>query len=454
MKHPASKMMKKTKKFRVKVLFAALTAILSLSACSKSSDEDAGEKSAGGGNNKVSWTWGSANGMSGDAEYSYNDQGFVTNVKLYNGANGNLYRELVYNYDSEFSTLNDSGCMSSLTTLDGGGNKLYDYHYTWSQSEKEEDSWYISYGYGYDYILDEVCTNISYQELSHTVLSSTLNNMMGKSAYYWITEWKGDQRSVTHVFAKDGREDEDMLISWDYDGKKLAGVKIGQYEKYYEASTDDNGTITLTRDESHKGESKDLVQKYTYTLEYTSDGKPSCYSYHFYKEYENTDEPSDNTDSLTFTYEKDALAKVVCVQETSDYSDRTFIYNTDGNLISEDYMQAILGSGEIGACSYEYHDNGSLAVMNLCDDFTAEDSSRIQESWCYDETGRLSAKEERDGDVVKNRDYYSETGNVIKRESFGKGDNGASYLETSKSFDEEGNTTELIRYWENGNIYT
>lgn len=196
------------------------------------------------------------------------------------------------------------------------------------------------------------------------------------------------------------------------------------------------------------------MQIYTYTLEYTSDGKPSCYSYHFYKEYENTDEPSDDTDSLTFTYEKDSLAKVVCVQETNDYSDRTFLYDADGNLISEDHMRGSIGSGDIGARSYEYYDNGILAKMNLYHDFTEEDSSKIQESWCYDETGRLSAKEDRDGDIVKNRDYYSETGNVIKHESFGEDDNGNTYLEASKSFDELGNTTEMIRYWENGNIYT
>lgn len=359
-------------------------------------DTDGNAKADGSDNaksSKVSWTWGAANGMSGNAEYTFDDEGFVTDVKLYNGANDALYRELVYSYDSGLSALDSNGYPSCLTTLDGGGNKLYDYYYTWSACEREEDSWYNSYSYGYDYILEETCTTISYQELSHTVLSSTMNNTMGKSAYYWITEWKGDERSVTHVYAKDGREEEDLLINWDYDNGDLEGIRLGRYEKVYEAETDKDGTITLTLDESHKGEEKELTQIYTYTLEYTEDGKPARYSYHFYKEYDNTDEPADDTDSITFTYEGDALSKVVCSQETTKYDDRTFLYDENGNLISEDHMQSSIGRGDIGARSYEYYDNNVLKAIHFYHDFTTEDSSTIQETWYYDENGLLESQD-------------------------------------------------------------
>lgn len=345
------------------------------------------------GKGKTSYTWGAANGMSGNAEYTFDEDGFVTDVKLYNGANDTLYRELVYNYDSGLSALDSNGYPSCLTTLDGGGNKLYDYYYTWAKCEKEEDGWYNSYSYGYDYFLNETCTTINYQELSHLDISSTMNNTMGISAYYWITEWKGKQRVITHVYAKDGREDEDMLINWDYEDGELDGIRLGRYEKFYGADVDEDGTITLTLDESHKGEEKKLTQTYTYTLEYTSDGKPARYSYHFYKEYNNTDEAADKTDSITFTYEDDVLAKVVCSQETNDYGDRTFLYDENGNLISEDHMRKSIGRGDIGARSYEYYDNNVLKAINFYHDFTTEDSSAIQETWHYDENGLLESQE-------------------------------------------------------------
>lgn len=417
---------------------------------------DSGAKASpdlGSGAPDTSWTWGAANGMSGNAEYSFNEQGFVTGVKLYNGATGALYRELVYSYDSEGSVLTQNGCASMLTTLDGGGNRLYSLSYSWAPCEREE-GYYISYAYGYDYVLDENCSNFSYQELSHLVLSSSTSNMMGTSAYYWITEWNGGRRSETQVFAKEGREDEDLRIVWEYDGEKLTGAKIGRYEKYYEASAGENGSITLTRDESHEGETKNLTQVYTYTIENAADGKPACYSYHFYKEYENTSEPDDETDSLTFTYENGALASVVCVQETNGYPERTFRYDTAGNLISEDTMQSILGKGEVGACSYEYYDSGILSAMSMYHDFTAEDPSAITETWRYDETGRLSAKEYLREGLVYKRESYDENGNVIKKQTYSQKDDGSTYEDTSNSYDEFGNTIEKIRYWEDGSIYT
>lgn len=452
------------------MLLAALLAVLALCACGgsngkESSTEDgsdasiskapssSGTKDSSVSTSNTSWTWGAANGMSGNAEYTFNEQGFVAGVKLYNGATGALYRELVYSYDNEDSALTESGCASSLMTLDGGGNTLYNLSYIWAPCERE-NGYYISYAYGYDYVLEESCSNFSYQELSHLVLSSSTSNMMGKSAYYWITEWNGSKRVETHIFAKEGREDEDLRIVWEYDGEKLTGAKIGRYEKYYEASAGENNSITLTLDESHQSETKALTQFYTYTIENTADGKPACYSYHFYKEYENTSEPDDETDSLTFIYENGTLASVVCVQETNGYPDRTFRYDTAGNLISEDTMQSVLGKGEVGACSYEYYDNGIVSAMSMYHDFTTEDPSAITETWRYDETGHLSAKEYvRDGLVYK-RESYNEAGSVVKKETFSQNDDGSSYPDASTSYDEFGNTTEKIRYWEDGSIYT
>ena len=87
-------------------------------------------------------------------------------------------------------------------TKDAGGNGLYSYRYEWAMCEKspdfwgargasdvtpiletaeliasgkapetEEDRFYSYYEYGYDMKLEESTGSVSYQEMSHTVLS-------------------------------------------------------------------------------------------------------------------------------------------------------------------------------------------------------------------------------------------------------------------------------------------
>lgn len=412
-------------------------------------DEAAGEDS---GSENISWTWGAANGLSGSAEYTYNDQGYITDIRLYQEGNGALYRHLVYYYDSEWSDLNESGCASHMQTLDGGGNLLYNMAYTWSAGES--DDWYISYEYGYDYLREETTSSYSYQELSHLVLNSTSTNMMGRSSYYWITEWDGDKRSETHVYARDGHEDEDLQILWEYEGDTLLDAQIGRYGTVYEAAVGEDGTITLTRDESHQGESKFLTQVYEYTMSYTSEGLPSEYSYHFYKEYENTEEPDDLTDRLVFAYEDGKLGSVTCTQETWNYQDRTFLYDEAGNLVSEDNMQKSLGGGDIGSASYSYYDNGILSAMYLYNAFTPGEASDILQVWRYDEAGVLSAREEWGDGKQKNCEYYGENGNVIQYDNYSTDSDGNIYLSSRKRYDENGYTTESVRYWEDGSIYS
>lgn len=338
---------------------------------------------------EVSWSWGTLRGLYGDAEVTFNeDGGRETIVMKY--PNGQTYRTIEYSYGEEMildgvpqeGYLSDKKVYpSEKITSDENGTPIYRYNYDWMLCQEPLENWgagiasdvtpiseakkfinegndtelsklreiperyFTSYEYGWDIATEESTGNISYQELSHLVLSGNYMDIYNYGKGYWLTMKENGNPVKTWFYAPDGRLDEDLTLTWTYENGKPISLQKGPYMMHtYTANVSEDGrTFTYTLDESHEsegddGQQKHLEQIYQYTFSYTEDGKPSSFQYASTKEYLNEEEPVKKSYTVTYSYENGVQSGAEYRIEKSDQTPEVYVIscNDQGILESEE----------------------------------------------------------------------------------------------------------------------
>lgn len=490
---------------RKTVLFAAAILTMSLLSACGGSDKSASANAGKSGNTKtgkgeVTWSWGTLRGLYGDAEVTMNEDGGRESVVM-KYPNGSVYRQIEYDYEISYQGSVDSAaekpCISgkmvypvSKTTKDAGGNPLYSWNYDWAACQLDADSWgagvasditpileaaeladknqnkvpeeryYSSYEYGYDYEKEEPSGNVSYQEMSHLIQSGQYIDVYLYGNGYWLTERVDGNPAKTWFYGPDGRLDEDLTITWNYNKGKPESLQLGQYSMYiYQAEVSDDGrTVTYTLDQSHTGEGdakegekaekKDLEQMYSFTLKWQEDGKPAEYRYNYSKEFMNTSDPDIKEYKISYRYENGVLAGAEYLASESGKNQRiyTITCNADGLLETEDYLRSSIGAGDVGAKAYTYHDNGVVESMTAYGDFTTEDPERIRYVRKYSEEGWLCAEALHEDEVVYENSYF-ENGDMAGKTIYKNG-----HVDTAYTYNENGVYTSFEDYRDDGTI--
>ncbi|MGN0987048.1 MAG: hypothetical protein ACI4OO_04325 [Otoolea sp.] len=471
-------------KRKAAILLTAAVTLSLLSACGGSgTSAGSGSGGAGGaagssksGKGEITWTWGTLRGLYGDAEVTFNEDGGRETV-LMKYPNGKVYRQMEYDYNNYYSgDVNSAGGEEYISgkkvypvsklTKDAGGNALYSYGYEWAECsnpisqwgagvasditpilaageqqdagktpEEPEERYYPVYEYGYDYEAGDSTGSVSYQELSHHILSGQYESVYRYGQGYWLTERVDGNPAKTWFYAPDGRLDEDITITWNYEKDKPVSLQLGQYsmDTYTAEVSDDGRTITYTLDESHtaegeakdgqKAEGKELEQIYAFTLTYQEDGLPAEFQYSYNKEFMNTDSPETREYTITYHYENGVLSGAEYHVAESDKGDHlyTITCNEEGMLETEDYLVPSIGKGDIGAKAYTYYDNGFVETVTCYGDFTTEDPESIDYVKSYSEDGWLCGKTNyKNGKVTREYSYF-ENGEDAGQTSYNDG---------------------------------
>lgn len=438
-------------KKKATIFFMAVLAALTLSACGGSS-ADSGSGAGGSapqGKGEITWSWGTFRGLYGDAEVTFNEDGGRDKILL-KYPNGKPYRQIEYYYDFNGAVIGGRQVYPvEKVTKDAGGNGLYSYRYEWAMCEEspdfwgargasdvtpiletaeliasgkapetEEDRFYSYYEYGYDMKLEESTGSVSYQEMSHTVLSGEYMDVYHYGKGYWLTERVDGNPVKTWFYAPDGRLEEDLTITWNYEKDKPASLQLGQsnINTYLAETSEDGLTVTYTLDSSHaaesdEGESKDLTQIYAFTLTWQEDGTPAEFRYNSSVDYLNTDVPETEEYKITYQYENGVLAGAQYSTAKNDWEPDlyTITCNENGMLETEDHLLLSVGGGDVGAKAYTYHENGMPATVSNYQDFTTEDPNAILSVENYDENGVLVSETfYEDGEIEREVSYTEE----------------------------------------------
>lgn len=490
-----------------------LTAILTvalLSACgasdgsgtSGSTGSAGGSVSAGSGKEEITWTWGTFRGLYGDAEVTFNEDGGRESILL-KYPNGRVYRQIEYSYNNNFSGNADIAVEESFlsgkkvypiskVTKDAGGNLLYSYGYEWSPCEMKinywgagiasditpileasgaleagktpeepEERYYSSYEYGYDYESGESCGYVNYQELSHLTLGGQYQLTYKRGNGYWLTERVNGNPAKTWFYSVDGRLDENITITWNYEKNQPVSLQLGQYgmDTYLAEVSDDGLTVTYTLDESHsaegttaegeKAETKDLEQVYAFALTRQEDGNPAMFRYGSSKEYLNTDSAQTEEYTITYHYENGVLsgAEYEIKENGSDSVPYAITCNEEGMLETEDHLKSGIGKGDIGAKAYTYHDNGMVASITGYGYFTTEDPEQISYVHYYSEEGRFCGEAFYRKGMPYVEYTYFENGEKSGMTSYDDG-----RVDSSCTYNEKGVYASYVAYNDDGSV--
>lgn len=472
------------------ILLSVVLMLSLLSGCGDPASTRSGD-SASAGKGDITWSWGNFRGLYGDAEVTFNEDGGRDTVLL-KYSNGVLYRQIQYNYEMYAGDMDETtgGVVLSgkavypaeKITLDTVGNQLYNYQYIWSPCDEKPNHWgagvasditpileagegyaagetpevpeeryYSSYELGYDYEKEDSSGRISYQEMSHLLLEGTYQATYTYGGGYWLTKRVDGNPSKTWFYAADGRLDEDLTITWNYEKNKPVSLQLGKYntDTYLAEISDDGRTVTYILDASHTnqdndGNKKDLTQVNTLTFSRQDDGKPAMYKYSYYKEFLNTDVPEDKEYSITYQYDNGVLSGAVYQTPEQVY---TITCNDMGMLETVDYLKSTLGAGDIGAKAYTYFDSGALESVTYYHDFTAGDPERVDHIERFYENGGLCRYERYDQGTLNLEVSYHENGVRAGSTTYYDGKIGTTY-----TTNENGVYTSYTEYY-NGILY-
>lgn len=306
-------------------------------------------------------TWGAVNGLSGIVEYTYDDDGNVTEMVLYNGVTGNVYRRITYTYLEP----TDYGSECRTETYGANGILLY------ALNETRNADGYLEYSSGYDNFRGEQSSMHIYTGgEAEQVESGQENNDYDKSDYYWVQKYNDDGNiSERTYYFKDAYPGAQETYDYDVDEAeykmtyKIGGVTYGIYIPEF----DDDGNLIQYVSRSD--------EEVAYTYEYDEEGRiRRSVEYLRGEEYA--------WQELTYDAEGNVEQ---CLFHNND-RDYTF-YHENGNLVRRDGIMASIGSGDIGYMDYEYYDSGVVKAL-ICYSHSHEEED-LEYIYSFYETGEL-----------------------------------------------------------------
>ena len=409
---------------KIALILALLIAVMTLFvACGSESSNDNGDgKGNSAETNKEEAgtppadTWENAQGQSGTVEYVYEGKNLVKTVfKL--GDSEKIWRTIEYFFRE------DSGMSTWIENhFDANGTLMFVLSISKHPAEEGATERMPKTIYGYDHILDETSSDMSYGTSGGTERTLMKNTYTG-AQNYWIVKYGSNGLPVgATVYYRDGVR----KSSWRFfsEGGKLTYAQCADdYTNFDYASTyklkKDGDNLTFVRgyasvqgnavvNFNEKNSDDGIV---AITLKYDSDGNVTELTY-----------PRENTTKTPiiekYTYESGKRVKCTFTEITGYENDNvgTFVLNADGTMASADYgyLNGGRGGDDTTYYIYEYYDNGVVSNVKAYWSSEIEEGENYPDiEWERDfyESGKLKMECKYDSsDMDYREEYYDENG--------------------------------------------